>query len=78
MFGEVENAGTGSRGVENPGSGGKHGVWEKKKGSGGKHGVSKKNTGSKWEVAILLFQIGMTINQRETRFFDHERELNIS
>ena len=66
----MENAGpgsrgTGSRGVENTGS-------------GGKHGVSVENTGCKWKVAILLFQIAMKINQRETRFFDHESELNIS
>ena len=68
----MENAGPGSRGkgsrgVENTGSNGKHG-------SGGKHGVSVENTGSKWKVAILLFQIAMKINQRETCFF----ELNIS
>ena len=54
----MENAGpgsrgTGSRGVENTGSGGKHGVWRKTRGrventgSGGKHGVSVENTGSK-------------------------------
>ena len=73
----------GKRGDGVPGCG-KPGVWWKTRGlgentgSGGKHWVSKKNTGSKWEVAILLFQIGMRINQRETRFFDHERELNIS
>ena len=53
----MENAGpgsrgTGSRGVENTGSGGKHGVWKTRglvenTGSGGKHGVSVENTGSK-------------------------------
>ena len=62
----MENAGPGSRGVENTGS-------------GGKHGVSVENTGSKCktrgtfispnnEVAILLFQIAMKINRRDARF----------
>ena len=55
--GLVENAGpgsrgTGSRGVENTGSGVKHGVWKKRglvenTGSSRKHGVSVENTGSK-------------------------------
>ena len=33
----MENAGPGSRGVENAGSGGKRGVWWKTWGLGGKH-----------------------------------------
>ena len=51
----MENAGpgsrgTGSRGVENTGSGGKHGVWKtwglmENTGSGGKHGVWWKTRG---------------------------------
>ena len=91
----MENAGpgsrgTGSRGVENTGSGGgKRGVWWKTWGL-------MENTGSQWktrgpsakhegtiispnnEVKILLFQISMEINRRETRFFGHESEKNIS
>ena len=61
----MENAGPGSRGVENTGP-------------GGKHGVSVENTGSKCktqgnhcannEVEIFLFQIAMKNNLRETRF----------
>ena len=57
--------GTGSRGLENMGS-------------GGKHGVSVENTGSKCktqgnqcannEVEFFLFQIAMKNNLRETRF----------
>ena len=66
----MENAGpgsrgTGSRGVENTGSG-KHGVWLKTPGLSAKHGgtiISPNN-----EVEILLFQIAMKINRRETRF----------
>ena len=70
--------GMGSRGVENTGCG-KHGVWKtrglventgsqwKTRGLSGKHGgtiISPNN-----EVESLLFQIGMKINRRETRFF---------
>ena len=69
--------GAGVSGYGVPGCG-KHGVWGKTRGLSGKHGVSVENTGSKWKVAILLFQIAMKINQRETRFFEHESELNIS
>ena len=59
------------------------GVWKTRglgenTGSQWKTNQSTVNTGSKWKVAILLFQIAMKINQRETRFFDHESELNIS
>ena len=70
--------GPGSRGVENTGSGGKHGVWGKTRGL-------VENTGSQWktqglsakhrstiapnsEVEILLFQIVTKNNRRETRF----------
>ena len=68
----VENTGCGkrgvwkTRGVENTGSGGKHGVWWKTRGLSAKHGgniISPNN-----EVEILLFQIAMKINRRETRF----------
>ena len=78
----MENAGpgsrgTGSRGVENTGCG-KHGVWKtrglventgsqwKTRGLSAKHGgtiISPNN-----EVEILLFQIAMKINRRETSF----------
>ena len=55
-------------------------------GSGGKHGVSVENTGSKcktlgtifspnYEVEILIFQIAMKINRRETRFFASRSKL---
>ena len=73
----MENAGPGSRGTGYgvPGYGvpgcGKHGVWKTRglvenTGSGGKHGetiISPNN-----EVEILLFQIAMKINRRETLF----------
>ena len=55
-----------TRGVEITGSGGKHGVWWKTRGLSAKHGgniISPNN-----EVEILLFQIAMKINRRETRF----------
>ena len=66
-----------TRGVENPGCG-EHGVWKtrslventgsqwKTRGLSGKHGgtiISPNN-----EVEILLFQIAMKINRRETLF----------
>ena len=54
-----------TRGVENTGCG-KHGVWWKTRGLSGKHGgtiISPNN-----EVEILLFQIEMKINRRETLF----------
>ena len=74
----MENAGPGSRGtgsrdVENKGSGGKHGVAVK-------HTGSKKNARGtiispniefslqKCKVEIFLFQIAMKINRRETHF----------
>ena len=57
-------------GVRGPGSQvqgcGKHGVWWKTRGLSAKHGgtiISPNN-----EVEILLFQIAMKINRRETRF----------
>ena len=67
----MENAGpgsrgTGSRGVENTGSGGKHGSQGKTRGLSAKQGgtiISPNN-----EVEILLFQIAMKINRREKRF----------
>ena len=80
----MENAGPGSRGTGYgvPGYGvpecGKHGVWKtrglventgsqwKTRGLSGKHGgtiISPNN-----EVEILLFQIAMKINRRETLF----------
>ena len=67
----MENAGpgsrgTGSRGVENTGSGGKHGLWWKTRGLSGKHGGTTISLNN--EVEILLFQIAMKINRRETRF----------
>ena len=70
--------------VRGPGVWKKRGV--ENAGSGGKHGVSVENTGSKWktrglsakheeptfspnnEVESLVFQIAMKINRRETRF----------
>ena len=89
----MENAGpgsrsTGSRGVENTGCG-KRGVWWKTRGlvenTGSQcktRGLSAKHGGTiispNNEVEILLFQIAMKINRRETRFFGHKSELTIS
>ena len=69
---QVENAGPGSRGtgygVRGTGSwsGGKHGVWWKTRGLSGKHGGTIFSPNN--EVGILLIQIAMKINRRETRF----------
>ena len=55
-----------TRGVENTGSGEKHGVWWKTRGLSAKHRgtiISPTN-----EVEILLFQIAMKNNRPETRF----------
>ena len=55
----------GKRGAGVPGCG-KHGVWWKTRGLSAKHGetiISPNN-----EVEILLFQIAMIINGRETHF----------
>ena len=76
--------GSRGHGVRGPGVWKTRGV--ENAGSGGKHGVSVENTGSKWktrglsakheepsfspnnEVESLVFQIAMKINRRETRF----------
>ena len=79
----MENAGPGSRGtgfrgVENTVSGVKHGVWKtrglventgsqwKTRGLSAKHGGTIISPNS--EVEILLFQVAIKFNRRETRF----------
>ena len=83
-LGGKRGAGVPGYGVRGPGVWKKRGV--ENAGSGGKHGVSVENTGSKWktrglsakheeptfspnnEVESLVFQIAMKINRRETLF----------
>ena len=57
----MENAGPGSRGVENTGSGGKHGGLVENTGSGGKHGISVEKTGSQWKTRGLSAKHSRTI-----------------
>ena len=66
FFGLGGKRGAGVPGYGVPGCGGKHGSQWKTRGLSAKHGrtiISPNN-----EVEILLFQIAMKINRRETRF----------
>ena len=80
--------GYGVQGVENTGSGGRHGVWktrglvENTESQWKTRGLSAKHGGTIFslnhEVEILLFQIAMKINRRETRFLRAEASEKIS
>ena len=89
----MENAGPGSRGtgygatgygvpgVENTGSGVKHGVWKKrgvveKTGSGGKHGVWRKTRGVVENKGASVENTGSKCKTQRNHYFAQQWSLN--